>query len=101
MAPTQIFLYSSVFAALAGIAAMLRSEKKLTVVGIISSLMNSGLLGLGISLLWYNKFSENLYFLVGVCVMAGLGGMTTVDLALKIFQKNALKIAGEKANETN
>lgn len=88
IAPITVFLSSFGVAATAGLAALLRSNKKLTFVSVFSSLLNSGLLGLGISLLWYTKFRDNIYFLVGVCVLAGLGGMTTVDMVLAQIRKN-------------
>ncbi len=59
---------------------------------VTSSLLNSGMLGLGIGLLWYTKFSDNLYFLVGICLMAGLGGMTTVEFFLAFIRKGGFNI---------
>lgn len=87
--PIGVFLSSFGVAAFAGLASLLRSGTKITFLGVLSALLNSGFLGLSISLLWYTKFQENVYFLVGVCVLAGLGGMTTVNLALTLFRKQA------------
>lgn len=87
-----VFASSFIVAALAGLAALLRSGSKISLLGIISSLLNSGLLGLGISLIWYTRFRDNLCFLVGICLMAGLGGMTTVDFVLKALRNGGFSI---------
>lgn len=82
-----VFLFALVCSGAAGLAAMLRSRDTLCWKGMISSFLNSGLLGLAISLVWYVRFQENLYMLVGICVLAGLGGVATVELALNIFKE--------------
>lgn len=87
--PLGVFISSFGVAAFAGVAALLRGGSKVTTTGLASAVMNSGLVGLGISLLWYHKFQDNVYFLIGVCVLAGLGGSMTVD-----FIMNALKTGG-------
>lgn len=50
--------------------------------------MNSGILGLGIALLWYAKYQDNVYFLIGLCLIAGLGGQATIDLVLDTIKKS-------------
>lgn len=89
-----IFLTSFVVAALAGFASLLRSGSPLTKVGILSSFLNSGLLGLSMSLLWYETFRENIYFLVGLSVLSGLGGNLTIDLALNLLKRFMEKLNG-------
>jgi hypothetical protein len=81
-----VFMSAFAVSAFAGLAALLRSGSKLGWIPVCNALLNSGFLGLGISLLWYTQFKDDLYFLVGVCVLAGLGGMTTVDLVLQWFR---------------
>jgi len=92
ISPTGVFLSAFAVSALAGLAALLRSTNKLTVLAVISAILNSGLMGLGISLLWYTKFQDNIYFLIGICVLAGLGGMTTVDFVLTAIRKGGFSI---------
>lgn len=96
MEPTISFwgVFASAFAvsALAGLAALLRSGAKITPLGILSAVLNSGLLGLGIGLLWYTKFRDNLCFLIGICLLSGLGGMTSVDFVLKAIRKGGFSI---------
>lgn len=92
MAPAGVFISAFLMSAFAGLACLLRSGVKIRWLNTTSSLLNSGFLGLGISLLWYTKFQDNVYFLLGVCVMAGLGGMAMVELALALFRKNGFTI---------
>jgi CHASE2 domain-containing sensor protein len=89
---TEIFLASFAFSALAGLAAMLRNETPISFTRIIAAILNSGLLGLGMCLLWYKKFSDNIPFLLGVCLLVGLGGMTSVDFVLKVLRSGGLSI---------
>lgn len=89
-----IFLTSFAVAALAGLAALLRSGNPLTTKSTLSALLNSGFLGLAMSLLWYSSFRDNIYFLVGLSVLSGLGGNLTIELAM-----GWLKRFMEKFNE--
>lgn len=98
--PTKLFFSAFGVSACAGLAALLRSGNRLSKVAILSSLLNSGLLGLGISLLWYVKFADDPYFLVGVCVLAGLGGMTTVDFVLRAIRRGLSLRMGENEAES-
>lgn len=82
-----LFACAFLVSGFAGLAALLRSGAKLTSCNVCSSFLNSGILGLGISLLWYSKYQEDVYFLVGICVLAGLGGMTTVDYVMSVLRK--------------
>jgi hypothetical protein len=94
--PVWVFISAFGISAFAGLAALLRSGTPLTRTNICSSLLNSGILGLGISLLWYAKYQEDL---IGVCVLAGLGGMTTVDFFLRVLRKGGLSIRMGKNGE--
>lgn len=86
-AALSVFISAFGVASFAGLAALLRSGESLTAVRVLSSLLNSGLLGLGIALLWYHQFQDNIYFLVGVCLVAGLSGMATVDFILQALRQ--------------
>lgn len=87
-----VFVSAFLLAALAGLAALLRSNAPLKAKSVTSALANSGLLGLGIALLWYTRAQDDIYLLVGVCVVAGLGGMTTVDFVLELVRRGGLSI---------
>lgn len=91
--PIGVFVSSFGVSAFAGLAALLRSGNKLTRIGVISALLNSGLLGLAIALLWYTKFQGNIYFLIGTCVLSGLGGMASIEFVLKAFTSGGFRIS--------
>lgn len=95
-----VFVFSAVLSGLAGLAALLRSGNKITALSAVSSLLNSSLMGLGISLIWYTRFRENLCFLIGICIICGLGGMTTIDFILKAFRNGgfSIKLNGESTS---
>lgn len=81
-----IFAAAFVLSALAGVAALLRSRSKATPKSIATASLNSGLLGLGVSLVWYER-SEDVYFLIGLCVLVGLGGQPTMNFVLAVARK--------------
>lgn len=89
--PTTLFL-ACLVSGLAGLAALLRSGKPLTWLGVLSAFLNSGLLGLGLAMVWATQFQETPHTLVGICVLVGLGGMPTIDFLLGLLQKGGLSI---------
>lgn len=90
--PIYVFLSAFGVSSFAGLAALLRAGKPVNGVTIFSAMLNSGLMGLALGLLWYNKFQDNIYFLIGVCVLAGLGGATMIDFILQAFKAGGLSI---------
>lgn len=90
----QVFLSCFSISSLGGLAALLRSGKKITVRAILSSMLYSGLVGLVIGLVWYRFLSgdENIYFLIGVSGLAGLGGATVLDFVVQVITKGGLNI---------
>ena len=90
--PLGVFAAAFAVSMTAGIAAYLRSTKPITFLAIITAGLNSGLLGLAIALLWYQKFQDNIYFLVGICVVTGLSGAAGLDFILTAIQKGGLHI---------
>lgn len=57
-------------------------------------MLNAGFLGLAISLLWYKNFQEdkNIYSLVGICVLSGMGGSTLTDAVISLLGAGGLRI---------
>jgi CHASE2 domain-containing sensor protein len=96
-----VFIAAFAASATAGIAAYLRSNKPITILAIITAALNSGLLGLAIALLWFKKFQDNIYFLVGVCVVTGLTGAAGLDFILTAIQKGGLHIKFDDTNPMN
>lgn len=89
-------LFGAVFglSSFAGLASLLRSGRAVSPMSIASAMLNSGLLGLGIFLLWYTYFrdGDNIAFLVGVCLFAGLGGATALDFIVAAVRNGGINI---------
>lgn len=92
--PSPIIVFAAAFVAssLSGIAAYLRSGKEIKPVALITAGLNSGLLGLSISLIYYQKFTKNITFLLGICVIIGLTGAAGLDFILNAIQKGGISI---------
>src|SRR4051794_15613125 len=90
--PAAFIFMCSLISGIAGIASILRSGKVITRMLVITSGLNSFLVGTAISLLWYNNFKDNLYVLMGLAVTLGLSGTSALDLLLSVFQKGGLSI---------
>jgi len=92
--PYKLFWSAFGIASFAGLAALLRSGKRVTITAVMSAMLNTGLMGLAIALLWYTKFADekNLYFLIGVCLLAGLGGTTLMDFVFHLCKKGGFSI---------
>lgn len=81
-------------AAFAGLATLLRFAKKLSKLAVVSAMLNAGFLGLAIALIWYQNYrkAENVYGLIGICVLAGMGGSTLTDLAISLLSGAGIKV---------
>ena len=84
-------------AAFAGLASLLRTcpcRKPLSVLTVASAMLNSGFIGLAIALLWYQNFrhAENIYGLLGVCLLAGMAGSTVTDLLISLLTGAGIKV---------
>jgi hypothetical protein len=89
-------VFASAFgvSAFAGLATLLRFAKKLSKIAIVSAMLNAGFLGLSIALIWYQNYlkSENVYGLLGICVLAGMGGSTLTDLLISLLSGAGIKV---------
>lgn len=100
MAEFNYLLFCSMFiiSGVSGVAAHLRTnsdDKPHSLLSYLTAGLNSGLLGLGIGLLFFVKFAEDLYFLVGICVVSGLGGMPMVEFAIETIKTGFLEQFGK------
>ena len=100
----MVFVSAFGAAGFAGVGSLLRFGKKLSKLTVFSTLVNSGFLGLAVSLLWYQSYSreDNIYGLMGLCVLAGFGGSALTDVMSTLLTGGAVKIAvtHEHAAET-
>jgi hypothetical protein len=87
MDSTGVFAASFGVSGFAGLAALLRSGNQLTSKSVISAGLNSGLLGLGVCLVWYHQYVNDVHMLLGLCLLSGLGGMTTVDFVTDFVRR--------------
>ena len=90
--PVTLFVTAFTISAMAGVAALLRTNKSLTIRIVASAALNSGALGMGIALVLFTVFKENTWFLLGLCLLAGLGGMTFLGIVLTIFRQGGFNV---------
>ncbi len=92
--PLHVFMAAGGLASFAGLAELLRSGRPITWRNLVSASLNSGMIGLALGLVWYHYFlgQGDIYFLIGVCILAGLGGATMVDFILTIFKKGGINV---------
>jgi hypothetical protein len=59
------------------------------------------MLGVVISLLWYNYFEGkgNVYFLLGVSGLAGIGGVTVLDFIIEALKRGGIHISISPGDE--
>jgi len=89
-----VFASASGAASFAGLATLLRFARRLSRLSVISAMLNSGFLGLAIALIWYQNYREaqNVYGLIGICVVAGMGGSTLTDLLISLLSGAGIKV---------
>lgn len=89
-----VFISAFGAASFAGLATLLRFAKKLSKLAVVSAMLNAGFLGLAIALMWYQNYrnAENVYGLIGICVLAGMGGSTLTDLAISLLSGAGIKV---------
>lgn len=94
-----IFITAFAISSFAGLAALLRSGRSISTVAVVSAMLNSGMMGLVICLLWYNYFKDNAYFLVGMCILAGFGGMSVIEFLAAAIAKGGLNVRIDVSEE--
>lgn len=100
--PVTIFTGIFIISALGGIAALLRSSRKIDVRGFVSSTLNGGLVGVIISFLFWYKFKDEPIFLIGLAALAGFGGSKTISFLFTYFERKFLpKDFHERKDEEN
>ena len=93
MTPLQVLLSAFGISSFAGIAALLRSNQPLTARAILSAATYSGAMGFIIGSLWMKQYGiGDPYFLFGVAGLAGIGGVTAIDLVIIAAKKSGIKL---------
>lgn len=86
----KIFAASFIISSIAGLARLLRSypaDKPIPARLYFAAILNSGITGLVIALLWYHMYSDNLTFLIGISTLAGIGGISITDFIVLLIKK--------------
>jgi hypothetical protein len=96
-----IFVSACFISSFAGLASLLRTGEQVTKKSVGSSMLNSGIVGAIIYLLWYTSYKDNPHFLVGVCALAGLGGNQIIDFALSLLKSKLATALAVQPQEPN
>lgn len=92
MTPWQFFASCAAISSFGGLIAELRSKRPITGPSLLAATGFSGLTGLVIGLLAYNQAgaATNPYFLLGICGLAGIGGVDMAALLVQAMQQALL-----------
>lgn len=81
----KIICLAFVFAGTAGVAWLLRSNRMITRRSFCSAFLNSGVGGAIVCSMWLKTYQDNVWFLLGVCGLIGVGGIETIEFMRKTF----------------
>jgi hypothetical protein len=90
--PISLVITAFITAGLAGVAALLRAKTELSVRTVLSALLNAGALGAGLARVLFTWLGDNTWFLLGLCLLAGLGGMTALGFVLAIIRQGGINL---------
>lgn len=102
MTPWQVLASAFTISSVAGLAALLRSKQPLTWRAVIAAALYSGCMGFIIAALWMKEYglAGDPYFILGVAALAGIGGVSVVDLVVIAIRKSGIKLVlGRKAED--
>jgi len=94
MTPLQVLSSAFGVSFVAGLAALLRSKKQLTVRAVIAAGLYNGMVGLIIGLLWsnYGRDEGDPYTVLGIAGVAGLMGLSALELAAIAYRKSGVSV---------
>lgn len=78
-----------------GLATHLRSGSPLTTRMVLAAVLNSGLVGLIVALMGYKTFQDNLTYLLGLSLLAGIGGATLLDFMVALLKRRMGILSGD------
>lgn len=91
--PLAVFASAFAVSAFAGLAALLRSGRRVGIYSIASDMLNTGCLGLAISLIWYARFKSSddaVYCMIGICLLAGLSGSRAINIIAQYCKRGGI-----------
>lgn len=91
--PIKVFIAAAAISSVGSLAAILRSNKPLTWRSVTAAMLYSGIVGMLIAMAGYNYFGvENLYFLLSVSGLAGIGGTTVLDFVVQAIRYGGINV---------
>lgn len=90
----SLYAYGFLVSALAGFAWLLRSKDPITPRSVLSAMLNTGMIGLGLCFLWCNAYRDHPETLLGMCALSGICGVRLVSMVSSlvfVFAKNTTK----------
>lgn len=88
--PVRLVSYTFAASSLAGLAALLRSGQEITPRQLAAATLSAGLLGAGIMLVWWDWMDGRYpWFMLGVSLLAGLGGVNMLEFVIQLVQSAA------------
>lgn len=97
--PLKVFICIFGISSLSGLASLLRSDRPLTPRSVFSAMLNAGILGMSIAMIWELVYGiRHVWFITGVSLIAGLGGTTLMDV-LYLSIQGGLKIYVERLSQ--
>ena len=88
--PVRLVSYTFAVSSLAGLAALLRSGQEITSRQLAAATLSAGLLGAGIMLVWWDWMDGRYpWFMMGVSLLAGLGGVNMLEFFIQLVQQAA------------
>lgn len=87
--PVAVGIMAFLGASFSGLATQLKHGKTLTLRSISAAMLNSGFIGIIIFLLGYKMFIDNLPYLIGMSLLAGIGGSTILEFIIVMIKKRS------------
>ncbi len=81
-------------ASFAGLATALRDGRDITLRQFANATLNSGLLGLILFMLGYNRLKDDLPFLIGLSLLAGIGSASLMTFAVQLLKRRLTALIG-------
>lgn len=78
----------------AGLATALRDGSGITRRHVATAMLNSGLLGLIIFMIGYSRFKDDVFFLVGLSLLAGIGSASLMTFAVQLLKRRMAALIG-------
>jgi len=86
---TSPLIYTTAISSVGALAAALRSKRQLTPRQIAAAVLTSAVAGTIVFVLLASKLEDDIYTLVGVSALAGIGGANTLDFLLEAMRARA------------